>query len=49
MENELIQQILDKIDSTIKDYKNDRSLTPGERTWAVCALADVKQFVKGYV
>lgn len=49
MENEIIQQILDKINSTIADYKNDRDLTPGERTWAVCALTDVKIFVQGYV
>lgn len=46
MDKEIIQQILDKIDSTIADYKNDHDLTSGERTWATCALSEVKMFVK---
>ena len=42
----MLDEILDKIDSVIRDYKNDHDLKSGERTWAVCALTEVKMFVK---
>lgn len=49
MENEIIQQILDKIDSTIDSYKEDYSLSSEARTWSVCALSEIKQFIKRFI
>ena len=49
MEKTIANEILDKINSTIIDYKNDKSLSSDARTWAVSALAEVKMFVEMYV
>lgn len=43
---ELINQIIDKIDSVNKDYKKDRCLSPDTKTWVSCALTEVKIFVQ---
>lgn len=43
---EILDTIIDKIDNVIYDYKHDRDFSAETRTWTVCALAEVKQYVK---
>ncbi len=44
----MIEQIIEKIEQVAEEYKNDKDLTPGERVWARCALAEVRAFVETF-